>query len=70
MTIEDLYEEYEDEYSGDSFQKFVKKPKGAVPGKITEKQARRDEISNKRREKQAERDQLMADQEDEHFIVL
>jgi len=68
MISDDLYEQYEDEYSdGVGFEKFTRKaPKSAVkPVKTT----KFDEINAKRRERQSEKDAMVAKQ-DEGIVIF
>lgn len=63
MDAEDLYEDYEDEYSDKlGFEKFTRKPAKTV-GKVP-KTTRIDEINAKRRERQLERESMIAKQDD------
>ena len=63
MISEDMYADYENEYSDvPEFEKFVRKP-GKTASKAS-KTTRIDEINAKRRERQLEREMMIAKQDD------
>ncbi len=63
MISEDMYADYENEYSDvPEFEKFTRKPGKAV--NKASKTTRIDEINAKRRERQLEREMMIAKQDD------
>lgn len=65
MINEDMYEQYEDEYSCE-FQKFTRR---APKTQKADKSTKHDEINAKRRERQSEKDAMVANKDNE-FIFL
>lgn len=63
MISEDMYADYENEYSDvPEFEKFARKPGKAASKAV--KTTRIDEINAKRRERQLEREMMIAKQDD------